>query len=656
MRQIIYILGIIAYLQTSIFAQKKNTHYRSTDSIFLLSALDSNYLLYTLNSCKYYDAEKSLSIQQAMSNIHLFETFDSVSSLEKSNEKWLYFTVTNDFPTTERLYLFTKHNDYITLYAIKNGKIQQPFYSGFLEKTKNTPIHENIALNYVELNATDTIQVFIKVYNFLSYHYINNIEIFNESFYHTFDNKKHFANKLSVSISAVFLGSIAFALFFVLFLFYYARSKIYLYYAVYLFSIFLFALPGLKRFPILSEIFHLESNYYFYLYEPSLFLFSGIYGLFVLKILGINKNNYPKIYYFTTISSFIILGYVLFLIGWIHFFRYPYRDILNFISISYVQISSFILLISIFFIQSTYKRIVLIGMSIFFTLGMLAFVLDDILKIKLYCLGYLVNYFLFLKLGILAEVLFFAMALGKRTYILEQEKINNYRNYISELEEKNSLQQKVNQVKIESLRSQINPHFIFNSLNAINYLVLNKENEHATTYIHQFSRLFRTVLDNTRAETISLDDELKMAILYLEIEQKRLSNNFRFNIKKEDSINLTNIKLPSLILQPFLENAIWHGLQHSDVAVKKIEITITENIKNEIQIVIFDNGIGRTEAQKNKSFHKNKSHGIDITSERIQLHNTTNDNKIDFEIIDLPSDKNNIGTAILFTIKDNNLC
>lgn len=627
-----------------VFAQQN-----SNKSTILLSSLDSIQLLYKTNCCNYLDTKNPYTIQDAISNAQHFKPFDSISAVKKCNERWLYFTIVNDFSLSNHLYLYTKHNDYVSLYAVKNRNVLQHFKSGFLEKTKVVRKHGFNAINYIEVPAKDTIQVFIKIANFLPYHYVEKLEVFNENYFRIFLNKIHFSHSLSSVFNPIFFGSITFALFFVLFLFYYARSKIYLYYAAYLFTLFIFALPGLKGLPIFSEVFHLESTFYFYLYEPSLFLFTSIYGLFILQILEINKFNYPKLYYFTTISSLIIFIYVVFLILWIHFFRYPYRDIFNFVSTCYVQISSLILLISVFFIQSTYKRIVLIGMTLFFVLGMLAFVLDDIFKIKLYWFGYLVNYFLFLKLGIIIEIIFFAMALGKRTYILEQEKLKHYSNYIHELEEKNALQQKVNLVKLESLRSQINPHFIFNSLNAINYLVLKKENENATSYIHQFSKLFRNVLDNTRAETISLEDELRMAVLYLDIEQKRLSNNFYYTIIQEENINLSNVKIPSLLLQPFLENAIWHGLQHSDLEEKKIIITISLNINNEIQIEIYDNGIGRIQAKNQKSYDQKKSHGLNITYERIQLHNASNTDKLDFKIIDLPADKNNIGTAIIFT-------
>lgn len=644
MHKITLILGFIIAMYSSVFAQQN-----TTNKSILLSSLDTIELLYNTKCCTFFDAKNPLNIQEAIANIQHFKLFDSLSATKKCNERWLYFTIINDFSYLNHLYLYTKHNDYVSLYAVKNGKVLQHFKSGFLEKNKVILKHGINATNYIEIPTNDTIQVFIKIANFLSYHYVEKIEVFNENYFRIFLNKIHYSHSLSSVFNPIFFGSIAFALFFVLFLFYYARSKIYLYYAIYLSSLLVFALPGLKGLPIFSEIFHLESNFYFYLYEPSLFLFTSIYGLFVLKILEINKSNYPKIYYFTTISSFIIFCYVVFLIAWIHFFRYPYRDIFNFVSTIYVQLSSFILLISVFFIESTYKKIVLIGMTIFFVLGMLAFVMDDIFKIKLYWFGYLVNYFLFLKLGILIEIIFFAMALGKRTYILEQEKLKHYSNYIQELEENSELQQKINLVKLESLRSQMNPHFIFNSLNAINYLVLKKDNENATIYIHQFSKFFRNILNNTRAETISLEDEVKMAVLYLDIEQKRLSNNFYYTITQAENINLSSLKIPSLLLQPFLENAIWHGLQQSDLEEKKIEISIYENKNKEIQLEIYDNGIGRIQAQSQKSYDQKKSHGLNITFERIQLHNVTSSCKLDFKIIDLPVEKNRIGTVIIFT-------
>ncbi len=278
---------------------------------------------------------------------------------------------------------------------------------------------------------------------------------------------------------------------------------------------------------------------------------------------------------------------------------------------------------------------------------MLAFVLDDILHIKLFYLGYTINYFLFLKFGILAEILFFAMALGKRTYILEQERTIHLQNYIQQLETKNALEKKINYLKSEILNAQINPHFIFNSLNSLQYFINIQDLNNANIYLKKLSKLIRQILDCLRKESITLTEELDIAHLYIKIENMRLNNSIQYIFNNSLSVtDMELVKIPSLLLQPFIENAIWHGLQNSNNSKKILEISVkkTDAI---IELTIYDNGIGIENNQKLHTFKKSKSHGIDITKERILINNQSH-HYIEFSIINQPAIKDNIGTLVQF--------
>jgi len=157
------------------------------------------------------------------------------------------------------------------------------------------------------------------------------------------------------------------------------------------------------------------------------------------------------------------------------------------------------------------------------------------------------------------------------------------------------------------LRIQMNPHFIFNALNSIKLYIINNEQKNAVHYLNKFSKLIRKILD-----------ELETMDLYMSIENIRFSNEIKHETLVDPSINLDTIKVPPLVLQPFLENSIWHGLS-SKKGSKKILISVHQSNKEFIEISIEDNGIGRTESAKikaDKVIHR-KSIGINLTKERL---------------------------------------
>ena len=168
------------------------------------------------------------------------------------------------------------------------------------------------------------------------------------------------------------------------------------------------------------------------------------------------------------------------------------------------------------------------------------------------------------------------------------------------------------------LRIQMNPHFIFNALNSIKLYIINNEQKNAVHYLNKFSKLIRKILDASSVKEISLEEELETMNLYLSIENMRFSNEIKHETIIDPSVNLATIKVPPLVLQPFLENAIWHGLS-SKKGAKRIIISISQPSKEFIKITVEDNGIGRKESAKikaNKVINR-KSIGVDLTKERL---------------------------------------
>ncbi|HVU55618.1 MAG TPA: histidine kinase [Puia sp.] len=182
-----------------------------------------------------------------------------------------------------------------------------------------------------------------------------------------------------------------------------------------------------------------------------------------------------------------------------------------------------------------------------------------------------------------------------------------------------ALLQRAKELEIQALRSQMNPHFIFNCLNAINRFILGHETEAASDYLTKFSRLMRMIMNHSRHSTISLTEELEVLQLYLDMEKLRFKDAFDYVILHDDELDMGEIYIPPLLLQPFVENAIWHGLMHkTERGLLTIELHAEGDL---LTCIIQDNGVGRQRAGtlKSKSAQKHKSMGLQITAERLNL-------------------------------------
>jgi ligand-binding sensor domain-containing protein/putative methionine-R-sulfoxide reductase with GAF domain len=178
------------------------------------------------------------------------------------------------------------------------------------------------------------------------------------------------------------------------------------------------------------------------------------------------------------------------------------------------------------------------------------------------------------------------------------------------------------EMEMQALRAQMNPHFMFNSLNSINNFILKNDSDNASQYLTRFSRLMRLILDNSREDWVLLENEIKALELYIEMEAIRFDNVFEHSIKTAFDINTSAVMVPPMIVQPYVENAIWHGLLHRKEPGSKLLVDIWKK-EDKLFIKVEDNGVGRQEAQLLKvkfSSHK-KSHGMRITAKRLEIVN-----------------------------------
>jgi LytS/YehU family sensor histidine kinase len=196
-----------------------------------------------------------------------------------------------------------------------------------------------------------------------------------------------------------------------------------------------------------------------------------------------------------------------------------------------------------------------------------------------------------------------------------------FRLRIISLRRRNELINNVNVYKQQSLRQQMNPHFIFNTLNSIQLYILEKDHISSHKYLTKFAKLMRLILDNSQQTTIPLKDEIDALKLYLELESIRLSGKFEYFVNVEDN-DLLNWRIPTLLIQPFVENAIWHGIMLKPEQDGWVKIKLIK-YNGGVLCSIEDNGVGREAAQKirDKQDTERKSLGFKITAQRIDILN-----------------------------------
>jgi len=221
-----------------------------------------------------------------------------------------------------------------------------------------------------------------------------------------------------------------------------------------------------------------------------------------------------------------------------------------------------------------------------------------------------------------------------------------YRYRIGQIRKKQRLkseyEKKLANVEMSALLAQMNPHFLFNSLNSIDSYIIRNESKKASEYLNNFARLMRLILQNSRSNYISLKDELEALDLYLQMESLRFKNKFSYSINVDENIDSAATVIPPMLIQPYVENAIWHGLMHkSNGEEGKVEIQLTKKDDN-LLCVVNDNGIGRKKAAELKAQkHTNhkRSMGMQITQDRIEIINKLYNINASVRILDVENEQ-----------------
>jgi len=421
---------------------------------------------------------------------------------------------------------------------------------------------------------------------------------------------------------------------FVLFLYHFLiffqnKNKLYLYYSLYLLALTIYLLQH-----VVSEDF---KPFYGYANFSIQFLAYAAYVAFARDLLDTRTHliQWDK-YFELEIKVLVLLAPIFMLIQF--FFGYDF------------QIKAFTVIIpalTIFTLVSYYVVLTQINdnFSLYFVVGSLIYVVLANVSFLEIVVG--TDFFLdkgvqpmfFVYLGALLQCIIFSILLGLIIKRIEQKSKNAEVKLAVKLKE-------MEELKMTALQSQMNPHFLFNSLNSINNFVLKNDIEKASDYITKFSKLIRVILNSSSSPTSMLSEELDILALYVKLEQMRVNGSFKYLVKVDEKLQLDTIKVPTLFLQPFIENAIWHGIMKSEGTDKEIQLIIKED-KGNVVCIIRDNGIGINKAKEiDKMSQKRRFFGTEATGNRIRI---LHQNKgVSIETKDISVDKET-GTQVLIS-------
>lgn len=245
------------------------------------------------------------------------------------------------------------------------------------------------------------------------------------------------------------------------------------------------------------------------------------------------------------------------------------------------------------------------------------------------------------------NILMITLGIGLLAWLISKQVIKSNK---KREEEKTKLNKRIADLQLSSLQSQMNPHFIFNALGSIQYFIQTYDTVKADEFLSNFAMLMRSILESSKSKYISLSEEIKLIKLYVGLEKIRFENLFEYNVEIDENLDLES-KVPPMIIQPFVENAINHGLYHLKGRKGKLILKFEATHSNEIKITITDNGIGRAAAAKLRN-KNHKSRGMQIVNERLETINGSQELKVNVSTKDREKDEKANGTEIIITISE----
>ncbi|RRB06439.1 sensor histidine kinase [Larkinella rosea] len=356
----------------------------------------------------------------------------------------------------------------------------------------------------------------------------------------------------------------------------------------------------------------------------------AVYFNFIDSLLQL-RRTIPRLLHLFEWTRIIILGYILLMsvVCFADGFEAVYNPAHTLIRLLVIGLAAYAIP-KISRLQGVIPRYLALGSSLLLVGAIASMLMTTGQFYKINPDSFLFSPLSYLEFGILGELICFSLLLGYsqrqgaiKSAIVEQELAREREKHQREQIEvelvTEKLRQQMSVVQMKALRSQMNPHFFYNSLNAIRLFVLQNDSDNADKFLVKFSRLMRLILENSRQEWVPLVNELEQLQLYLELEQLRFGNKFNFSIEADPTLSKEPVSIPPMIIQPYIENAILHGIAYKK-SRGNITVCIQRNTRG-LACSVEDDGVGRKRAGelKSKTVSSHTSVGLKVTEERLQL-------------------------------------
>lgn len=631
---------------------------------------------------KAFTAKSDQSFEEIL-EVNFFEGYTDTNTHQIEDPfLWLKFQIVNQ-SIDSNFFLFATYEEIDLFKKTKDGNWEN-VQNGHIRPVKNRALPRSPSFLPIQIRTNDTTDFFLRIHK--NEYLISNMKtaLYNAISFYEINERLIPKYEKGLMFNVIYIAGLSIVTLFILMFTFYLRRKVYIYYSLYLIFQIIYGLNINARIPIVAS--NPIQNWLAFSYianEAIQFTFFGFYALFILNLLKLDKFS-KNLAFVTKGMAALCFTYAIASL-FLNYYLYDSELIYSlFKSVRYLLLPIYIVLFvwTIIRVKSPLLIYFIIG-NIFFATGALLSFYVSINMLHFNSGGifdFKESLNAIFQMGLLGEVVCFSIAIALDIRLLQLEKDKVTDDFINQLNKTQLLQKEMNRVldakieektaeihkiyaeierqneieikaafshkikqsKLLALESQMNPHFIFNSLNSIKYLVLKKETNKAINYLNSFAQLLRNVLNNSRKGTITVEDELSVVELYLKIEKERASHSFEYQIEVQESASLSQFTTPALLLQPFLENAIWHGLMPSEKSNKLLKVSYQEE-NEQLKVIIIDNGVGRIK----KSPNINDSYGLDITRERIDLFNQTNDQQIQLEIEDLELNGKSLGTKVV---------
>ena len=611
-----------------------------------------------------------------------WRAYDTTYAITAETALWLAFELENRSKDTVQTYLYS---------VVHNATVYQQNEQGFnqIENGYYVPLPRRA--NKSECYFTKlTIAPFqrVQLYARLTAPDLPApLALFSERDYQELSERNQNDQVNSIVFVYFFIFSLITLFIFVLVFWLRVRGKLYFYYLSYLFFLLVYGFIVLRKTEApVWNFFQYAPELSNDLSEPVQFVFIAFYIFFILNLLRVKvyDKRLARVLWHLGMACFVYAG-CRFLVNMFVFDPQLMMTVFKTVRLIILPINFVLIFWIIFKVKHPLLGYFIIGQSLFFIGAVLGSYINY--SGMEFIPGHFFNFTeasnIVFQIGLIGEVYCFSLALGKNVFLIQEEKeqadaalikqsqenerlqanmnheldtkvrektaelVQLYVEIEKEKEQKikNEFTQKLKETEMVALRSQMNPHFIFNSMNAIKNLIMTGRDDDAMAYLDDFSSLLRHILQNSQHREVTVEEELETLELYLSLEQSRMGAGFSYHINVSSREELSQYQIPPLLLQPIVENAIWHGLHPSLKAEKKLVVTF-DTIES-LKIVIEDNGIGREESAKKKKLHAGM--GTTLIRDRLALHNHLSDYTVLLGIADLEQNGRALGTRVTLT-------